>query len=230
MAFRRRYVKKTYKKRTYKRKYTRKTYGKKRGTSKVLCIKQTQTQPPLQCGLLASTPTTAQYNFTVNTPVMDNWSSFESLYEKWRVKKLVVRFEPRANINTMSSATEPSSGPNVVYYQGSIHSAIYSETRGPPINVQDCQQYQTYKRTRINRAHKRVIYPKVMIPTVDNNSTGVTGRMAVPASKYWFDFANSGIELYGLLVYVDPISTSVLTDPYNFDVYVDYYLEFKGLS
>lgn len=142
--------------------------------------------------LVAVDPSSAvPYGFSFSLNDLTNAADFTTLYDQYRILKVEVELMPTVT------------GANPVNYTvigGNIHSAIdYDSSTNP--TVSELVQYSSYKGTKLDRTHKRVIYPR----TATSVYAGVA-TTGYSQSKYgqWIDCNSPGVVHYGLRALIDP--------------------------
>lgn len=143
----------------------------------------------------SNTDTTAGYLFRLNT--LQDWPDIVNMYDQYCIYKVIVRLEPLNNQALVNAA--PGGGGVTPATLGHIYSVIdYNDVSN--ITLNNLVQYSTFKYTRSDRVHKRVIYPKTF-DLVFSSSTSVTNAGS-PKTQY-IDTAHPETDHYGLKVYFE---------------------------
>lgn len=147
---------------------------------------------------------------------MDSVSEFTTLFDQYRMNKIVVKFIPNFTGSDLNPGTTALSLPNV-------HSVIDYDSAADPATLADLLQYNTY------RLHKRAsCFTRKWTPgmLLDGDSAG-TATASVLKFKQWVDMAYTSVRFYGLRTWIEAAGATVTSAKYQ--IYVTYYFSCKGL-
>lgn len=122
-------------------------------------------------------------SFEIND--LPQYSTYFSLYEEYRIDKIVYKFN---SLNNMAT-----NGPSIGYATlGMIHTNIDYNDNVPPTSIQDMMNDPSYRATRSNRVHTRIFKPKWL--------DDVGGVVGVQQKTGWLKTASTtqSIPHYGL--------------------------------
>lgn len=163
------------------------------------------------------TATGAAYSWTLSA--IPSVSEFTSLYDQYRIRKIVMTFYPRYNSHGSNDYTATFTQiPSWV-------SAIDLDDSTTPTSANELLQYPGAKLHPWNRPFKRVIYPRSAMAMY---SGAFTSYGSAPG-KQWLDCASDGILYYGLKMYTTTYSSANNGDSPAWDVKIDYYVQFRGM-
>lgn len=155
-------------------------------------------------GEILSSGTSASFaGYSVNLSQLPNYTEFTTLFDQYRINKVVVKFVPSFTQDTIGS-TEIT--PN-------LQSVIDYNDVTTPTATSELLQYQSYRRTRGNQTHTRVFTPSTLVDISDTASS--------PKWKQWLSTANATLPHFGLKVALDAtvVAGSAYYLPY-FTVYL----------
>lgn len=137
--------------------------------------------------------TTSGMMFRLNS--IQDWPDIVNMYDFYKIYKVIVRLEPLMNYASSNVGVDTNTIPTL----GHIYSAIdYNDVSN--ITLNNLMQYSTFKYSRSDKVHKRVIYPK-SADLVYSSSTSLTNSNS-PKTQY-IDTAHPETEHYGLKVYYE---------------------------
>lgn len=142
---------------------------------------------------------------------LPNATEFTTLFDEYRINKVVVKFIPNFTGSDMNPNATFNSMPN-------IYSIIDYDDQSTPANLDELLQYPSMKLTRGNSIHTRVFTPKV---SLDVNGTGGVAAKA----KQWLDCAVSTVPHNGMKYWLD--AAGVSTGSYR--VFVTMYFSCRGV-
>jgi len=148
-------------------------------------------------------------------------SSFTSLFDQYRFKKVVIDFIP-LNDQSMIYASSTSGSEIAMPQMGYLTTAIDYDDAGTPTLQSDLLQYQTCKVNSITTRFSRTIYPRMAVAAY--GSSVFTSFMN--AGPQWIDAASTTVEHYGLKWYLNNGTSTVAAFP-MYKVVCKYYLEFR---
>ena len=201
-----------------KSKYSRQPLNKV-GASRPVVIKKIFEGDNLQVGSVGGSGAGYFVGFTPDQ--LPSWSTYASLYERFKIYKIKFSIEPTTDNNSMVDAVTA----NRLYIQ-SVHSCIsYLNTTAPSLAT-DIMNDTTYKRTRGCRKHVRTLYPRM---TVDINDSVVASDTTL--MNRWLSTSDGyNANMNGLRIYLDSVSSINLAYPIVYNVYVTYTIGFRGLK
>lgn len=145
-----------------------------------------------------------------NLNLVPNASEFTSLFDQYRIDKIVWTLMPRGN-----SAEQGTNNTNT-----KIFSVLDYDDETAPANLNTLLQYPNVKCTTLSRDHKRTLVPKFATQTyISAVATGYGARTG------WLDCDNSNVPHFGVKYFIQApgAGTQVI------DVKTDFYLSFKGV-
>lgn len=172
---------------------------------------------------IAQLGSASNYGFEFRVGDLPQWSIFSSLYDMYRLNKIVFELIPMATVNTMGST-----GGGTTANSGMIASVIdYDNGSTTLSSLSEYEQYSNCKTTPVvmqNRRVKRVWTPHINIGALASGGGNVG---AVNRAKQWIDCTQSTISHHGLKFYIDlyPSVNQVQT----WAVYCTYYVSFKSV-
>lgn len=228
-------TKRTYKKKSYRKKRTpikrknniagsrRPNTNKSFSNSKIFWYKQS-----CSGGSIASiasntlTQTTSLQNLSWLFRISDvpNAINFKTIYEQYRINKIVVKFIPMASQvvqNTVSTGGAVSAGilATVLDWSNSSTLAFLS----------DYEQYQNFKFQGVfsRREHTRIFKPSI----IENAQAG-TGVGQVVAKNKWLSFTDTETNHFGIKIYLDAAPDTTVSQ--SFWVQCKFYVAFKNVK
>lgn len=153
----------------------------------------------------------AAYNFTL-AQVGGNLGPFTSLYDQYKIKKIVWQLVPKFN------GSDLQQGASLGGEQPMVVTCIDYDDSNNPANIGELMQRQNCK---IQRAGK--IITRTFRPSCNFVIDAATGGLSQKTSP-WLDVQNITIPHYGLKLGIQGMPTGTEA---NFDVIVKYYLAFK---
>lgn len=188
-------------------------------SNKFLNVVKTVQLANFLCVTAGSTTTFGTFAFNPVSQIPE-FATFALLYDKFKLKKLRISYEPLYNTNNAVTAVD-STGVNPSFFIQSFHSMIDTNDNTAPASIAQLMNGNQYKRTRTNRPHVRMLYPKIAVDEDD----AVFGTM-IQAKNGWYDTAGSGATYLGLKIAIDALSDQVMLVPQTFNVYVRYWITF----
>jgi len=145
-----------------------------------------------------------------NLNLVPNASEFTTLFDQYRIDKIVWTLMPRGN-----SAEQGTNNLNT-----KVFTVIDYDDETAPANLNVLMQYPNVKCTTLAQNHRRTLVPKFATQQfISAVATGYGARTG------WLDCDNSNIPHYGLKLWIqNPISGSQIID-----IKTDFYLSFKGV-
>lgn len=147
---------------------------------KVHHFKRTITFDPI---ISQTTNSFGAYAFQFNQ--LPNFSEFTSLYDSYRINKIVIRYVP--NINSANSGSTPMS---------QFHTVLDYNDATPLTLLNTAFEYQNWKMTRGATVHARTWTPSILDGV--GNSGGVSPSFVKPAYKQWIATSSTDIPHFGL--------------------------------
>lgn len=151
---------------------------------------------------------------------MPSSSEFTTLFDEWRIKKIVLKIMYSANINTTSNPT---------LCLPIIQHCPDQDDADPPTLPNELLQRPEMKIVEYGAGSTNLIkyftiYPQAKLAT---DPTAVVATTS--ASRYaWFDCNQSGVENYGFKMWYDAPRLTA-QDLGDLMVYADFYFDFKGV-
>lgn len=162
-------------------------------------------------------------NFRLNQ--IPNYTELTSLYDEYRIDKVVVEFHPRASALTTPAAA-PAAG-NVNQSFSNIQpflTVIDYDDSTPPGSRNDLVQYSNLLVSHYGQKVTRTFVPHVAVPVF---RTGVSsGYGSKP--KQWIDCANDDVPHYGLKWAFNQ-DTAAGADTVVYDLFVTFHLTMRGV-
>lgn len=162
---------------------------------------------------------TTETDFTVafRLNLLDQVTSFTTIYDQYRIAKVVVRFWPRI------TEYQNSTGGAAVGFNSKIYTVIdYDDNTN--ITVSALRQYATCKEYNCFKPFRRICYPRY------NSSAYNSGGSVIAASSQsgWLDCTNTDILYFGIKGAIEaaPASTSILQ---RWTISADYYIQFRNV-
>jgi len=196
----------TFRRRAWRR-FTR-TYKRAGRRPRVHSFKRVAMLTPLQIGEGVAVPQT--YSFKLSD--LSNYSEFTNLFDQYRINAVKLQLVPTFSGNDIDYQT----------IMGSIHSAIDHNDITNPTSVGQLMEYDTYKRSKQSRGHKR--YFKVNLLS---NLSGDAGN--VTTWKKWIDTASPNAPYYGIKLMLDPLNSTDNDKYATFEVYATFYFQCKSV-
>lgn len=150
----------------------------KRGDN-YMCTSRTVTLTPISGSTIAEVD--VAYSFQLSD--LPGYTEFTSLFDQYRIRKVVVRFIPDITIATPASGT----GNNVAYSAIDLDDSTADTITG-------IEQYGTCVVHNNVKPFSRIIYPKFAIAAYSGAFTSYA------QSQGWVDCASASIQHYGLKV------------------------------
>lgn len=150
-----------------------------------------------------------------------NQAELETLYDCYKINKIVFMLIPTYNINAISL------GQNTKDNMPGIHSVIDYNDSSTPASINELVEYKSYKYTRGGQIHKRVFTPKVGIST--NTNTGINNSMQ-SIKPVWVNFGTERTLHFGIKLMTDPVAQITGQDApvITWNVRVKFYLQLKN--
>lgn len=147
---------------------------------------------------------------------LTNYSEFVNLFDQYRIKAVKFTIVPTFNGNDITNQLTMSS----------FHSAIDHNDVNPPTAVTDLMQYDTYKRSRMSRGHKRYFATSIAAPA------NASGNSYITSWNRWINTSTVGtgdeVNYLGLKMWLDGITQTTELEA-NFEIYVTYYFQCKSV-
>ena len=149
---------------------------------------------------------------------LTQYSEYAKLYEEFRIEKIVYQFK---SLNNVSGAV-PAGGLNTL---GMIHTRIDTNDANPPTSIQDMMNDNTYRGTRSNKNHTRVIVPKYLVQA---------GTVQSKTSRGWLTCINpdgvtiNSVSHYGIKWAFEGGFSSVATTSFVVEPIITYYVSFRN--
>lgn len=192
------------------RRFTRR-YKRIRG-SRIHSFKRTCQLSPIT----VTGSTGAGQAFTFKLSDLSNYDEFSNLFDQYRIKAVKFVVIPTFSGNDIANQLTMSS----------FHSAIDHNDNSPATAVTELMEYDTYKRNRMSRGHKR--YFSTSLATPANNS----GNTFLTTWNRWVNTSTIGgpdeAIYFGLKMWIDGITQTTEFEA-NFEVYVTYYFQCKSV-
>lgn len=153
------------------------------------------------------------YSFKLSD--LSNSDEFTALFDQYRINAVKLQIVPTFTSNDIANELT----------MASIHSAIDHNDNNPPGALSDLMEYDTYKRSKMSRGHKRYFRVNLLTPLTASSSSTTW--------KKWINTASVGLnpgeaEYYGLKFWIDGI-TQTTEIAANFEVYATYYFQCKSV-
>lgn len=148
---------------------------------------------------------------------MPQWGAFASLFDTYRINKVVIKMVPQVNSLTAASTTSSSIGANgqfmstVIDYDDNIALGSYSSLL----------EYENFKETPPYKMHKRAIVPSLSASVYKTSGTTIGYSQK---KKQWIDASYGDVEHYGIKAYV-PGNTNSVQQVWK--VFIITYISFK---
>jgi len=151
---------------------------------------------------------------------MPGAAEFTTLFDQWRIKKIVMKIMYNQNIASNSTPGTPLP---------IIQHCPDQDDANPPLTSIEMLQRPDMKIVEYGAGSTSLIkyftlYPNAKLAT---DPTGVTATTLAPRSVF-FDVAESGVANYGFKMWFDA-TRSGSVDMGDLLIYADYYLDFKGV-
>lgn len=168
----------------------------------------------------SNTGTTGFFGLDFRFSDIPNVTSMSTLFDSYRINKVVVSFTPVHNISpTNSLGTPADSIPTPLY------TIVDYDDSAAPTTQTEVEQYETVKQTAAFRPHYRSLTPAVAQAVY---RTGVTFAY-MPAYKKWLDLATNDVPHYGLKGMILGNSTPANNAKCAWNVRATYYISLKGV-
>lgn len=151
---------------------------------------------------------------------MSGATEFTSLFDQWRIKKIVLKI--MYNQNTASNTTPGTPLPIIQ------HCTDQDDANPPTLSTELLQRPEMkiveYGSGSTSLIKYFTIYPNAKLAS---DPTGVTATTLTPRSCF-FDVAESGVANFGFKMWFDS-TRNASVDMGDLLIYADYYLDFKGV-
>ena len=146
---------------------------------------------------------------------LPSYTEFQNLFDYYRINAVKITFMPPYNVQSMSDiAGAPGSMLPIV------HSApIYDDT-GSPSGPSDLCQRSGYRRQILKRPLSFFVKPALLLSGDDN-------QFDVTFWKRWIKTSNPIVNYFGYLFWIENANIGSEVDC---QVYVKYYMQFKGIK
>lgn len=197
-----------------KRNYRRRVFS---GSKVYSYVRKTYTENVLTTGAAQG----GAFSFSLND--LPNVTEFTTLYDRYKIKKIVLKLIPKVSQTVTQS---PGSMSIVANSRGHLFSAIdYDDVAVPPA-VDTLLQYPNCKRTPTDRIHTRIIYPcirSVLYNVADSSSLGFS--TAFSPQRRWIDCTMPKVQHYGLKWWL----TQTNGIEVSYDIETTVYIQFKNV-
>lgn len=165
------------------------------------------------------------YQFSIEN--ITSVTEFTSLFDSYRINKVVLKIVPRASVTVASgnaSLKYPDFSPNVHYAIDHDDIAIPSANEAG-INI--LRQYPSYKCRRLNGRSFTIIIK----PRPPGTAYGYDTALELNLNKMgaWIDCASTNIKHFGLKMVFEGISPVADALSCPFEIMATYYMSFKGI-
>lgn len=157
--------------------------------------------------------TPSGYAFQQAFSQLPNYTDFTNLYDQYMIKKIVLKIIPKVTQHNLATTTVGNSD------LPQVHSAIDYDDATTPTSVQQLCEYQSYRMTRGNAIHTRVLVPKVEL-TADSS-------VSAPKSWQWLDCDAPTLNHRGIKVWFSAPQSANTTVYY--DMLVTVYFSCKNV-
>lgn len=205
-----------------KRKYNRKTYNRILGAKglRALTHKPVYFSSTYQVATILAGGAGTVGNYAYNTVLssIPNYAEYQALFDQYRIKKLVFRFEPVFTDNTDAGgagAATPAN-PYVCGYMRIVKD--YDDSIALTQESQYLQYDNLISKPVMGKSFKVIVYPKMKLTTGGNTDVSVTPR--------WIDLDNVNVNHYGIKVY-SPV-TNLPIGYFETRIYCTVYFECKN--
>lgn len=168
------------------------------------------------------TQTTAIQNFSwvFNISDLPNAINYRTIYEQYRIFKIVVKLIPMAT-QVVQHSVSTGGGVNC----GILASVIDWSKSTPLEYLSDYEQYQNFKFQGVfsRRIHTRIWKPSILENAVSHLDTGI-----VISKNKWLSWDNRETTHFGIKVYLDAAPDATVAQ--SFWVQVKYYVGFKNVK
>lgn len=147
---------------------------------------------------------------------LPNYTEFTSLYDEYRVNKILVKAIP----NFSGSNLGPQGTSSVLQQIPNLHSVIDNDDSTDPTSLNELLQYGNHKMTRGNRIHSRLFTPAIQMASYEGST-----QINVEKYKAWINCANPDVRFYGVKYALE--GSNVTQGQFN--VYVTMYISCKGV-
>lgn len=137
------------------------------------------------------------------------------MFDQYKINGIQIQLVPNVTGNDANPVSTYYTLPNV-------HSIIDFDDDVAPAALTDMMQYPSYRRTRGHEVHKRYFRPAIAASVYKTASTTGTSQQF----NKWLDCADTTIPHFGLKLWVDQTNSATSV---TYQVYVRYYLSFKGV-
>lgn len=126
---------------------------------------------------------------TVQMASIPDVTDFTTLFDRYRINKVIVRFVPNFTGSDLNPSSSVISIPN-------FHTVLDYDDSTAPGSLNNMFQYSTYRMTRGNKIHIRKYTPSVLTAQGSGSTYG-------PKWKQWLDLSDLTINQYGLKFWID---------------------------
>lgn len=155
------------------------------------------------------------FGYSFNLTQLPNFAEFTSLFDAYRINKILVKFVP--NHNSSDVGVTAQNIPN-------FHSVLDYNDATAPASLNQMYEYANWKMTRGTAIHKRIFRPTTL-DSVDTGSGAVSSSN--PQWKQWINTGNANVNHYGLKV---GIEISQATYDISWRPYITVYLSCKSVK
>lgn len=146
-------------------------------------------------------------------------SGLGSLFDSYRINKVVVTFTPAQNVNSGASLGTPAD-----LIPPMLCTVIDRDDASIPTSLPELEQYQTFKQTPSTKKHTIVITPALAQQAYKSSGTTIAYTQTY---KKWCDFATTDVDHYGIHGCVTSNSTAANNWKAAWYVRVKYYFSCK---
>lgn len=149
---------------------------------------------------------------------MPGATDFTNLYDEYQITKAVIKFIPKfSQVNAITGNNIANS--LLTQFMTAID---YDDANALPVAtaIDDITQYGSFRMTRGNKTHTRVVYPKVEV-------TGTS--LQAPKSRQWVD-CDTPVALHnGLKVVIPQLATLPADTVLYWDAQITLYMKFRNV-
>lgn len=146
-------------------------------------------------------------------------ATFASLFDQYRIDKVLLRFTSRSNAVSVFNASAPNSSVPMVYITQDRDDA------SAPASINALREYD--KTVIMNGASSCDVFIEPR-PTISAFASGAFSGYVTPDIEPWLDMANTDIPHYGVKFGVCPL-TATTTSSWVWDVEAYYYVSFRNI-
>lgn len=159
---------------------------------------------------ISSNIAAAENNYAPTLDMLAQYTTFQALFDAYRIMKVEFTFIPRANTNE---------SPNIVR-NAPFYTAIDNDDVAAITTIAAIQQYQTLAvHSSLEKVH-RVLYPKVATDVYQ----GVSSAYSEAKNGLWLDCGYPSVPHYGLRTMFGATGTA---GDVAYDVILKFFIEFK---